>query len=101
MEDGEYSNAEQLYKRVLAQYKNMSKKMRDGLIDEQRKFREEALHLLNLNLSLCTYKRNNFKDAIKFAKDSLEFNKENPNPKAYYRYAMALKGNGELDEAKE
>lgn len=99
IEDGDYPNAQTLYSRVLASYKNMNKKMRDSLTEEQKKKREEALHLLNMNLSLTCFKRNNFKDAIKFAKESLEFNKE--NPKAYYRYAMSLKGNGQLEEAKE
>lgn len=80
-------------------YKNMNKKMRDNLTEEQRKQREEAMHLLCVNLSLTHYKRNNFKDAIKCAKESLEFNKE--NPKAYFRLAMALKANGELDDAKD
>ena len=73
--------------------------MRDSLTEEQKKKREEALHLLTLNLSLTYFKRNNFKDAIKNAKESLEYCKE--NPKAFYRYAMCLKGNGQLEEAKE
>ena len=92
IEDGDFPNAQTLYSRVLASYKNMNKKMRDSLTEEQKKKREEALHLLTLNLSLTYFKRNNFKDAIKNAKESLEYSKE--NPKAFYRYAMCLKGNG-------
>eukprot|EP00347_Sterkiella_histriomuscorum_P003944 403362337 len=99
MEEGEYANAQSLYQRVYALYKNMTKKMRDNLNEEQRKIREEAMHLLCVNLSLTHFKRNNFKDAIKCARESLEFNKE--NPKAYFRLALALKSNGEFDDAKE
>ena len=99
MEEGEYANAQSLYQRVYALYKNMTKKMRDNLNEEQRKTREEAMHLLCVNLSLTHFKRNNFKDAIKCARESLEFNKE--NPKAYFRLALALKSNGEFDDAKE
>jgi hypothetical protein len=36
MEEEEYVNASDLYKRILPMYKNMPKKMRDGLnLDEQ------------------------------------------------------------------
>lgn len=101
IEDGDYPNAQNLYSRVFALYKNMTKKMRDGLSEEQKLKREEALHLLCVNLSVTHFKRNNFKDAIKCAKESLDFNKERPNPKAHYRLAMALKANGELDDAKD
>ena len=76
----------------------MSKKMRESLSEEQKNQRDEVLHLLNLNLSLCHLKRKNFKEAIKSAKESIEHNKQ--NPKAYYRLAMALKANSEFEDAK-
>ena len=77
----------------------MTKKMKDNLTEDQKKQRDEVLHILNLNLSLCHLKRNNAKDAIKFANESLDYNKT--NPKAFYRLASALKMNGDLDAAKE
>lgn len=72
--------------------------MRESLSEEEKNQREEVLHLLTLNLSLCHLKRKNYKDAIKCAKESIEFNKQ--NPKAYYRLALALKANSEFDAAK-
>ena len=99
MEEGEHANAQNLYARVIAPFKNMTKKMRDGLDEQQKKKREEILHILFLNMSLCHLKKNKPQDAIKAATDSLEFNKE--NPKAYYRLAIAQKQNGDLDAAKE
>ncbi|CDW86323.1 peptidyl-prolyl cis-trans isomerase fkbp6-like [Stylonychia lemnae] len=99
MDDGEYPNAQNLYSRVYASYKNMSKVLKDSLTEEQKQKRDEALHLLSLNLSITHFKRNNFKDSIKHAKEALEYNKE--NPKAYFRLAMSFKGNGQLEEAKE
>lgn len=80
-------------------FKNMSKKMKDSLNEEQKKQRDEVLHVLCMNLALCHLKRNNVKDALKFATESLEYSKT--NPKAYYRLALAQKLNGEFDLAKE
>jgi len=57
MEEEEYVNASDLYKRILPMYKNMPKKMRDGLnLDEQNQ-RSDCLHILLLNIGLCFLKR--------------------------------------------
>ena len=77
----------------------MPKKMKDALSEEERAQTKEALHLLLLNIALCHLKRNAPREAVKAAKESLEYNKE--NPKAYFRLAIAQKNNGELEPAKE
>jgi hypothetical protein len=38
-------------------FKNMPKPMRDALTEEQRAQRENALHVLLLNISFCHQKR--------------------------------------------
>jgi hypothetical protein len=45
----------------------MPKKMRDSLTEETQAQKNEAMHLLNLNLALCHLKRNNFVESIKAA----------------------------------
>ena len=85
IEEKEYANAEALYKRILPMFKNMTKKMRDSLNEEQAAKKNEALHTLLINLALCHIKRNNAKEAIKSAKDAISINDK--NPKAYYRLA--------------
>lgn len=77
----------------------MTKKMKDSLTEEQKTQRQEILHLLLLNLAHCHTKKNNPKEAIKAATESLEHNKT--NPKAYFRLGVALKLNGDFDAAKE
>jgi len=99
MEEAEYANAEQLYRRILPMFKNMPKKMKDSLTEPEKEKRNEVLHLLLLNVALCHLRRKNPREAVKAAKESLEFNKT--NPKAYYRLAVAQKENGELEPAKE
>lgn len=98
MEEGEYHNAQALYGRILPQFKNMPKPMRDALSETQRNERSEALHILLLNIALCHLKKGHPRDAVKFAKEAIEHNKD--NPKAYYRLAVAQRLNGELEPAK-
>lgn len=99
MNEGEYINAQDLYKRILPQFKNMPKTMRDALSKDEHQQRNDALHLLLLNISFCHLKRNQPIEAVKTAHEAMEYNKE--NPKGYYRLAMAQKANGEFDQAKE
>jgi hypothetical protein len=49
----------------------MPKKMRDGLTEEECKQRNDLLHIINVNLSFCYYKRDNFKDSIKHANEAI------------------------------
>lgn len=98
MEEEEYVNASDLYKRILPMYKNMPKKMRDGLnLDEQNQ-RSDCLHILLLNIGLCFLKRGQFREAVKFCKEAIEH--KPTNPKAFYRLAVAQRENGELEPAK-
>lgn len=55
--------------------------------------------ILNLNLSLCHFKRGVAHDAIKHAKDAVDLDPE--NGKAHYRLSMAHKLNNDLDPAKD
>lgn len=99
IEEKEYANAEALYKRILPMFKNMTKKMRDSLNEEQAAKKNEALHTLLINLALCHIKRNNAKEAIKSAKDAIIINDK--NPKAHYRLAQAYKMENDYDRTKE
>ena len=99
MEEKEYNNAQELYKRILPQFKNMPKKMRDGLNQEEQQQRIEALHILLLNIGLCHIKRQQYREAVKACKESIDH--RNTNPKAYFRLALAQRENGELEPAKE
>lgn len=98
IEEGEYANAEQLYRRILPMFKNMPKLMKDSLNEAERIKRNEVLHLLLLNIALCHLKRKNPREAVRACKESLDYNKE--NPKAYYRLAVAQRENGELEPSK-
>jgi tetratricopeptide (TPR) repeat protein len=55
--------------------------------------------LLLLNISFCHLKKDNPREAIKFAKESIDHKED--NPKAFYRLAYAQRLNGEYDQAKE
>ena len=57
------------------------------------------MEILNLNLSLCNYKRDYASNAIKHAKDAIAINDK--NAKGYYRLYLAYKLNKDLDKAKE
>lgn len=85
--------------RVLGEFKNMPKKIRDSLTEDQKEQRTNYMVTLNLNLSLVHYKRNQPIDAVKKAKEAIELN---PNEvKAHYRLGMAYKLNNDLDLAKQ
>lgn len=95
----EYANAQTLYQRVLALFKNMSKKMRDGLNEEESKKRDNVLVTLYLNLSFCHQKRENFPEATKCAEEAIKIDSE--CAKGYFRKAQAERLKGEYDLAKE
>ena len=50
----------------------MPKKIRDGLTEDEKEERTQTMVVLNLNLSLCHFKRGAAHDAIKHAKDAVE-----------------------------
>ena len=55
--------------------------------------------ILNLNLSLCHFKRGFSSDAIKHAKEAVSLDPQ--SSKAHYRLSVAHKLNNDLDPAKE
>ena len=95
----EYSNAERLYSRCISIFKNMPKKQKESLTDEQKEQRDEILNILYANSALCFLKKNRFQDCIKSCKNALEFNAR--NPKTHYRMALAYKGENDFDRAQE
>ena len=95
--EGEYSNAKKLYARCISIFKNMPKKQKESLDDEQKKQRDEILNVLNSNSALCMLKKKMYKDCIKFAKDAISYQKH--NPKAYFRMALAYKEESDFDRA--
>ena len=99
MVEEEYANAEKLYSRVLGEFKNIPKKIRDGLTEEQKDERIRTMVILNLNLSLCHLKRKDWNKAIKHAKDVIDL--DPTECKAHYRLATAYSNNNDLDQAKE
>jgi len=84
---------------VLGEFKNIPKKIRDSLAEEQKDERINIMVVLNLNLSLCHLKRGKPLEAIKHAKDAIELNPQ--ECKAHYRLAQAFKANNDLDQAQE
>ena len=95
----EYANAEKLYSRVLGEFKNIPKKIRDGLNQEQKDERIKIMVILNLNLSYCHIKRKDWNKAIKHAKDVIDL--DPTECKGHYRLATAYMNNNDLDQAKE
>ena len=84
---------------MLGEFKNIPKKIRDSLDEEQKDERIDIMVILNLNLALCHLKRDKASDAIKHCKDAIELNPK--ECKAYYRLAQAYKMNNDLDQAKD
>lgn len=77
----------------------MPKKIRDGLNEEQKQERIDTMVTLNINLSICHFKREQAKDAIKHAKEAVDLNPN--NSKARFRLGLAYKLNNDLELAKE
>lgn len=67
--------------------------------DEDKKLVRATKIAANLNASACCVKLAKWKDALKYADDALKI--EDTNVKAMWRKAQALRGKGDLDEAKD
>jgi tetratricopeptide (TPR) repeat protein len=98
-EEGEFSNAKNLYSRCISLFKNMPKTQKETLNDEQRARRDEILNVLHLNCAHCLLQKKMYADSIKFAKEAIGYVKH--NPKAHYRLYLAYKESNDLDRAKE
>lgn len=98
-EEGEWSNAKNLYSRCISVFKNMPKWQKDALTPDDQEQRNKILNILELNVSLCMLKKNMPHDTIKHANEALTYEKN--NPKAYYRLYLAYKAINDLDRAKE
>jgi predicted membrane chloride channel (bestrophin family) len=72
MDEREYINARNLYCRILPMFKNMPRKMRDALSEEESAKRLDAHQILLMNIALCHLKCNATIDAVKFAKEAVE-----------------------------
>jgi len=94
----EFSNAKTLYSRCISLFKNMPKRQKENLTEEEKAKKNEVLNILFLNVSLCLLKKKMYKDCIKNAEEALTYVQQ--NPKAHYRIAMAYKANNDFDRAK-
>lgn len=56
----EYSNAERLYSRCISIFKNMPKRQKESLTEEQKEQRDEILNVLYANSALCFLKKGRF-----------------------------------------
>jgi len=95
----EFSNAKTLYSRCISIFKNMPKKQKESLTEEQDKQRNEILSILYLNCSHCLIKKKMYKEGIKAANDSLIYIKD--NPKAYYRIGVAYREEKDYERSQE
>lgn len=98
-QEGEFSNAKNLYSRCIGVFKNMPKKQRESLTDEMVQTRTDVLAIMNTNCAACLLKKNQNNDAIKHCQEALTHSKD--NAKAYYRMAQAYKALHDLDRAKD
>ena len=89
MEEQDYATAQQLYSRVLGEFKNIPKKIRDALTEEQADERTNIQVILNTNLALCSLKRDNASKAVEYSKEGIKLNAE--SCKAHYFLAKAYK----------
>lgn len=69
------------------------------LTASEKEKRNEILNILNLNVAQCMLQKKMPQDAIKYAHESLQY--EKASPKAYYRLHVAYKMLNDLDRAKE
>lgn len=95
----EYSNAERLYSRCISIFKNMPKRQKESLTEEQRKQRDEILNVLYANSALCFLKKDRFQECIKSCRYAIEF--DTTNPKVYFRMALAFRAENDFDRAQE
>ena len=97
--EGEFTNAKNLYSRCLGPFKNLPKKQREELSEEDNAKRTEIMLKLNMNMSLCWRNLNKPGDAVKHANDAKDI--DPTSSKAWYRLFQAYKQNSDLDLAKE
>eukprot|EP00355_Strombidium_rassoulzadegani_P006360 CAMPEP_0168616674 /NCGR_PEP_ID=MMETSP0449_2-20121227/5146_1 /TAXON_ID=1082188 /ORGANISM="Strombidium rassoulzadegani, Strain ras09" /LENGTH=283 /DNA_ID=CAMNT_0008657461 /DNA_START=33 /DNA_END=882 /DNA_ORIENTATION=- len=94
----DFNNAMALYKKCLGSIRNMQKKLKDSLSEEEQAERNEIMVLLNLNLSLVYLK---LKKPLESVKSALEATQLNPsNCKAHYRLYIAYFQSNDLEKAK-
>jgi len=67
IDEKEYSNARTLYSRCISYFKNMPKKQKESLTEEEKVKKDEILNILYLNVALCFLKKAMYKDCIKNA----------------------------------
>ena len=92
------SNAEKIYKSCLGSFRNIPKKEREALSEEDLKNRDETMVILNLNLAFCLLKRKEAKQALKYAEEAKLLD---PNSsKAFYRCYQAHKITNTLSPAR-
>jgi len=97
VQDKEYSNAKELFARCLAEFKNMPKRMRETITEEQRIEKENCILRLNLNLALCFYKKGMKNETIKHAEQALEV--DPLSAKAHFRIYQAQMLNNDFEKA--
>ena len=97
--ESEYVNARDLYKRVLADFENMPKTMREALSEEEKKERLDILVTLNNNIALCFLKLDKPGDAFKFAEVAIS--KDGTNAKAHFLKYKSAVLKGDFDAAKD
>lgn len=93
-----YANVSKLYSRCLGDLKNMAKKLRDTLTEEELKERESMMAILNLNLALVSLKQKNVNHVIKHAQEAIKI--DPTNAKAYFRLFQGYKMNNDFELAK-
>mmetsp|Transcript_21241 Transcript_21241/g.26167 ORF Transcript_21241/g.26167 Transcript_21241/m.26167 type:complete len:181 (+) Transcript_21241:44-586(+) len=69
----EYVNAERLYSRCISIFKNMPKRQKESLTEEQKQQREDILNILYANSALCELKRGRHQECIKNCRSALEY----------------------------
>ena len=95
VQEEEYKNAQDLYARCLAEFKNMAKKVLNNLNEEQKAKRLCVLVILNMNMAYIHLKRQDYIKAAKHSKDAIAIDPN--NSKAHYRHYLASKATGGLD----
>lgn len=95
----EFMNAKNIYTKTLGMFKNMQKKLKDALTEEQSLKRNEVMTVLNLNLALVLMKLNQPVDAERYAADAVKLDPK--SSKAHYRHYLACFEINELEKARE
>lgn len=92
------SNAEKIYKSCLGSFRNIPKKEREALSEEDLKNRDETMVILNLNLAFCLLQRKEAKQALKYAEEAKILDPS--SSKAFYRCYQAHRISNTLSPAK-